>query len=58
MIIEYRSHDKNYPYAIYGPWDGVIYTDEEGLKKLQQEIEKTLDRSQDLWYNKDVKRRG
>ena len=45
MTIEYRPNDKNYPYAIYGPWGGVIYTNENGLKKLQKEIEKMLDKA-------------
>jgi hypothetical protein len=44
MTIEYRPHDKNYPYAIYGPWNGTIYTDKEGLKNLQKEIKKVLDK--------------
>lgn len=44
MTIEYRPADKNYPYVIYGPWGGTIYTDEEGLKELQKEIKKALDK--------------
>ena len=48
MTIEYRPNDKNYPYAIHGPWGGVIYTSEAGLKELQKEIKKTLDKSKDL----------
>lgn len=42
MTIEYRPEDKNYPYEIRGPWGGVIYTDENGLKELKKEIEETL----------------
>ena len=45
MTIEYRKSDKNYPYVIYGPWGGVIYTTKEGLKELQKEIKKVLDKS-------------
>lgn len=45
MTIEYRPADKNYPYVIYGPWGGTIYTNEEGLKKLQKEIKKALDKA-------------
>jgi hypothetical protein len=48
MTIEYRPADKNYPYVIYGPWGGTIYTNEEGLRELQKEIKKTLDKSQGL----------
>ena len=44
MTIEYRPTDKNYPYAIYGPWGGTIYTDKKGLKELQKEIKKALDK--------------
>ena len=45
MTIEKRPNDKLYPYVIYGPWDGVIYTDEAGLKQLQKEIKKVLDKN-------------
>lgn len=45
MTIEYRPDDKIYPYAIYGPWGGAIYTDKDGLKKLQKEIKKILDKT-------------
>ena len=45
MTIEYRPTDKNYPYVIYGPWGGTIYTNKEGLKKLQKEIKKALDKA-------------
>ena len=48
MTIEYRPIDKNYPYAIFGPWGGVIYTNEEGLRQLQEEIKKMLDKSANL----------
>lgn len=42
MTIEKNPHDKNYPYTIFGPWGGVIYTDKNGLLELQKEIEKCL----------------
>lgn len=45
MKIEYKPTDKNYPYVIYGPWGGTIYTNKEGLKKLQKEIKKALDKA-------------
>ena len=58
MTIEKNPHDKNYPYIISGPWGGVIYTNEEGLRELQKEIKKMLDKSTPMCcntYRKEVK---
>ena len=55
MKIEYRPTDKNYPYMIYDSWGSTIYTNEEGLKKLQKEIKKALDKTPKSCYNKDIK---
>lgn len=51
MTIEYKPNDKNYPYVIYGPWGGTIYTNEDGLKELQKEIKKVLDKCGNPCYN-------
>lgn len=48
MTIEKNPNDKNYPYTIFGPWGGVIYTDKNGLLELQKEIKKVLDKSASL----------
>lgn len=48
MTIEKNPNDKNYPYTIFGPWGGVIYTNEKGLRELQEEIKKVLDKSTNL----------
>lgn len=48
MTIEKNPNDKNYPYTIFGPWGGVIYTNEKGLKELKKEIEKVLDKSSNV----------
>ena len=48
MTIEKNPNDRNYPYIIFGPWGGVIYTDEKGLKELKKEIEKVLDKSSNV----------
>ena len=55
MTIEKNPHDKNYPYVISGPWGGVIYTNEEGLRELQKEIKKMLDKSTPMCYNTNRK---
>ena len=45
MTIKERPFDKYYPYEIHDGWDGVLYVTEEGLKELQKEIEKVLDKA-------------
>lgn len=42
--LEKNTHDKNYPYTISDAWGGKCYMTEEGLKALQEEIEKALDK--------------
>ena len=42
--LEKNTHDKNYPYTISDAWGGKCYMTEEGLKILQKEIEKALDK--------------
>jgi hypothetical protein len=55
MAIEKNPHAKNYPYTISGPWGGVIYTNEEGLRELQKEIKKMLDKPAPMCYNTNRK---
>ena len=42
--LEKNTHDKSYPYTISDAWGGKCYMTEEGLKALQKEIEKALDK--------------
>ncbi len=44
MRIEKNEYDKLYPCTIHGGWDDKVYCDEEDLKELKKEIEKTLDK--------------
>jgi hypothetical protein len=44
MYIEVNKYDKHYPYTISDSWGGRVYMTEEGLKKLQEEIKKVLDK--------------
>ena len=44
MYIEVNKYDKRYPYTISVSWGGKVYMTEEGLKKLQEEIKKVLDK--------------
>ena len=39
-----NTYDKSYPYIISDVWGGKCYMTEEGLKTLQKEIEKILDK--------------
>ena len=45
MYIDANKYDKHYPYTISDAWGGKVYMTEEGLKKLQEEIKKVLDKS-------------
>jgi hypothetical protein len=42
--LKQNPNDKNYPYIISGAWGDDCYMTEEGLKILQKEIEKALDK--------------
>lgn len=42
--LEKNTHDKSYPYTISDAWGGKCYMTEEGLKALQKEIEKALNK--------------
>jgi len=42
--LEKVTYDKNYPYTIRDAWGGKCYMTKEGLKALQKEIEKALDK--------------
>ena len=44
MYIEVNKYDKRYPYTISDAWGGKVCMTEEGLKKLQEEIKKVLDK--------------
>ena len=44
MYIDVNKYDKRYPYTISDAWGGKVYMTEEGLKKLQEEIKKVLDK--------------
>lgn len=48
------KYDKSYPYRLYDAWGGVCYCDEEDLKKLKENLEKPLDKSIQICYNKDT----
>lgn len=39
------KYDKLYPYRLSDGWGGECYCDEEDLKKLKENIEKVLDKS-------------
>ena len=45
MYIDVNKYDKRYPYTISDAWGGKVYMTEEGLKKLQEEIKKVLDKN-------------
>lgn len=43
--LQTNTYDNNYPYSISDGWGGKVYLTEEGLKKLFEEIKKTLDKT-------------
>ncbi len=45
IYITKNDYDKSYPYTLEGGWGGKIYCDEEDLKKLKENLEKMLDKS-------------
>ena len=58
MYIEVNKYDKRYPYTISDAWGGKVCMTEEGLKKLQEEIKKVLDKPVNLCYNEGTKKKG
>lgn len=44
MHIEKHSHDKNYPYTLFGEWGQEMSCSREDLITLKGEIERVLDR--------------
>jgi hypothetical protein len=45
IYISKNDFYKSYPYTLEGGWSGKIFCSEEELKKLKEDLEKMLDKS-------------